>query len=398
MSGVEVPNRMRSSTVNGEAENFRMVMTGPTSDSGGMIALTREPSVRRASTIGDDSSTRRPIGAMIRSMIRMTWSSFWKTTFVSSSLPRALDVDLARAVDHDFRDRLVAEQRLQRAEADDLVGDLLEHPDALGAGQGEAFLVDDLAEDLLDLAPDLDLVGQVELRVEVLDDPALDPELDVAERLADRRLGHQAACGAAGVGASRTAARRRGRNVGTRSGAGPAPGRALSIRFSSDIASHPLPPRGATVRADTIIGTRTATSSDRPCGWPRRASAGRAPATAEARRRMSWETCASRLERKNGTPRLRAYTTLRPSLTIVWSTFRPIELLDVRDADAEVESARLRTSLILSWLVAELLGHLEEEAHVLDARDLEASIVRTMSACVEDRQRRLVERSTGSRR
>ena len=102
-----------------------------------------------------------------------------------------LDVDLARAVDHDFRDRLVAQERLERPEADDLVGDLLEHPDALGAGQGEAFLVDDLAEDLLDLAPDLDLVGQVELRVEVLDDPALDPELDVAERLADRRLGHQ---------------------------------------------------------------------------------------------------------------------------------------------------------------------------------------------------------------
>ena len=71
----------------GEAENFRIVMTGPTSDSGGMIALTREPSVRRASTIGDDSSMRRPIGAMIRSMMRMTWSSFWKTTLVSSSLP-----------------------------------------------------------------------------------------------------------------------------------------------------------------------------------------------------------------------------------------------------------------------------------------------------------------------
>ena len=87
MSGVAVPKRIRSSTVNGEAENFRMVMTGPTSDSGGMIALTREPSVRRASTIGLDSSTRRPIGAMIRSMIRMTWSSFWNTTFVSSSLP-----------------------------------------------------------------------------------------------------------------------------------------------------------------------------------------------------------------------------------------------------------------------------------------------------------------------
>ena len=164
-------------------------MTGPTSDSGGMIALTREPSVRRASTIGTDSSTRRPIGAMIRSMMRMTWSSFWKVTLVSSSLPRALDVDLARAVDHDFRDALVTEQRLERTEADDLVGDLLEHPDALGAGEGEALLVDDLAEDLLDLAPDLDLVGQVELGVQVLDDALLDAELGVAERLPDGDLG-----------------------------------------------------------------------------------------------------------------------------------------------------------------------------------------------------------------
>ena len=47
------------------------------------------------------------------------------------------------------------------------------------------------------------------------------------------------------------------------------------------------------------------------------ASAGLLPTTAEARRRMSWDTWASRLDRKNGTPRLRAYTTLRPSETIV---------------------------------------------------------------------------------
>ena len=71
----------------GLAANFRMVMTGPTSESGGMMAFTRDPSVRRASTIGLDSSTRRPMGAMMRSMMRMTWSSFWKTTLVSSSLP-----------------------------------------------------------------------------------------------------------------------------------------------------------------------------------------------------------------------------------------------------------------------------------------------------------------------
>ena len=87
ISGVAVPKRIRSSTVNGLAENFRMVMTGPIKDSGGMMALTREPSVNRASTIGLDSSMRRPIGAMIRSMMRITWSSFWKTTLVNSSLP-----------------------------------------------------------------------------------------------------------------------------------------------------------------------------------------------------------------------------------------------------------------------------------------------------------------------
>ena len=87
ISAVAVPNRIRSSTVKGVAENLRMVMTGPTNESGGMMALTREPSGRRASTIGLDSSTRRPSGAMMRSMMRMTCSSFWKTTFVSSSLP-----------------------------------------------------------------------------------------------------------------------------------------------------------------------------------------------------------------------------------------------------------------------------------------------------------------------
>ena len=166
-------------------------MTGPTSDSGGMMALTREPSVRRASTIGrrlvdaaadrgdDPVDDAHDVVVVLEDDVRQL------------ELAGALDVDLARAVDHDLGDGLVAQERLERAEADDLVGDLLEHPDALGAGQGEALLVDDLAEDLLDLAADLDLVGQVELRVQVLDDPALDPELDVPERLADRGLGDQ---------------------------------------------------------------------------------------------------------------------------------------------------------------------------------------------------------------
>src|SRR5438094_4820300 len=55
------PKLIRSSIVYGSRENFRIVRVGPLSASGGMIALTREPSGRRASTIGDDSSMRRPI-------------------------------------------------------------------------------------------------------------------------------------------------------------------------------------------------------------------------------------------------------------------------------------------------------------------------------------------------
>ena len=142
--------------------------------------------------------------------------------------------------------RLVAQQRLERSEADDLVGDLLQHPDALGAGEGEAFLVDDLAEDLLDLAAHLDLVGQVELGVEVLDDPVLDPELDVAERLADGGLGHQPLGAVARRRCHRAPRRRRpGRGApGAAGGARRAPGRALSIRFSSDIAYTPSRPEG----------------------------------------------------------------------------------------------------------------------------------------------------------
>src|SRR5690348_14230874 len=46
-------------------------------------------------------------------------------------------------------------------------------------------------------------------------------------------------------------------------GAGPEPGRALSIRFSSDIASTPYRPTRLTT-ADEIIGMRTTTSSGPP--------------------------------------------------------------------------------------------------------------------------------------
>ena len=39
------------------------------------MALTREPSARRASTIGEDSSTRRPIAETMRSMMLIKCAS-----------------------------------------------------------------------------------------------------------------------------------------------------------------------------------------------------------------------------------------------------------------------------------------------------------------------------------
>ena len=87
ISGVDVPKPIRFWTVYGVCENLRTVMTGPISDSGAMIALTREPSGRRASTRGLVSSMRRPSGVMIRSMMRRTCSSFRKNESTRWILP-----------------------------------------------------------------------------------------------------------------------------------------------------------------------------------------------------------------------------------------------------------------------------------------------------------------------
>ena len=68
--------------------NFRIDSMAPFRDSGGMMALTREPSGRRASTMGVDSSMRRPRGEMMRSMMASSWSFELNRLSVSRSLPR----------------------------------------------------------------------------------------------------------------------------------------------------------------------------------------------------------------------------------------------------------------------------------------------------------------------
>jgi hypothetical protein len=84
---VIVPKSMSLSTVSGVFENLRMVMHEPRRAMGRITALTREPSLRRASTKGDDSSMRRPSGVMIRSMTARTRSSSVKRAPVRLILP-----------------------------------------------------------------------------------------------------------------------------------------------------------------------------------------------------------------------------------------------------------------------------------------------------------------------
>ncbi len=67
-SGVSVPDPTSASGSGRTAVNRRTDSAGPSTASGGMITLTREPSASRASAIGLSSSTRRPTGARMRSI------------------------------------------------------------------------------------------------------------------------------------------------------------------------------------------------------------------------------------------------------------------------------------------------------------------------------------------
>ena len=125
----------RSSAPRRSVRNRRIDIAGPSSASGGMMALTREPSARRASTIGLDSSMRRPTLLTMRSMICIRWRSSLKTMSVSDQLAFALDVDLVVAVDQNVGDRRIAEQDLERPEPEQLVEDVGDQGFALEQAQ-----------------------------------------------------------------------------------------------------------------------------------------------------------------------------------------------------------------------------------------------------------------------
>ncbi|MOA34838.1 hypothetical protein D3C78_1562470 [compost metagenome] len=88
MPGVRVLRSLiRFSMRSGVRAKRRIDIMAPSSATGGMTAFTREPSGRRASTMGLDSSMRRPMRETILSMMRSRCFSSVKTTGVNSSRP-----------------------------------------------------------------------------------------------------------------------------------------------------------------------------------------------------------------------------------------------------------------------------------------------------------------------
>ena len=83
---MEPPTAMRCS-VRSRRENLRIDITTPSRARGGTMMLTRLPSARRASTMGLDSSTRRPMLAAMRWATFSTWALSRNLSGVSSRMP-----------------------------------------------------------------------------------------------------------------------------------------------------------------------------------------------------------------------------------------------------------------------------------------------------------------------
>ena len=116
----------------GERENLRIVSSGPSSASGGSTAFTRLPSGRRASTIGLDSSTRRPTELTTRSITWRRCSSSRKAAGSRTSRPPRSVYTARGAVRDHLGHPPVAEQRLERPHADRVVDDACDEPTGVG--------------------------------------------------------------------------------------------------------------------------------------------------------------------------------------------------------------------------------------------------------------------------
>ena len=110
-------------------------------------------------------------------------------------MPRTLDVQVARAVDHDLGDRFVEQEGVERPEATDLADQLLGQVLTLVMGHRVPVDGDDPVDDRIDLDPELFRIVDVEQRIERDHDFGLEAQPDLAQQVLagrdrGRRRGH----------------------------------------------------------------------------------------------------------------------------------------------------------------------------------------------------------------
>ena len=192
--GVMVPNLTSWSSVSLSFLNLRMVSAGPSIASGGTMALTREPSGRRASQIGEDFVDAAA------DLADDALADVEKLLVVAEAdaglldLAFDFDVDRAGAVHHDVGDVVARQQRLERTETEHVVADVVEQFLLLGDRHHDVLDRDDLVDDVADFLARAVGVELRELRqVDRLDQRAEDGALDLVVAFGAARI-DQPAC------------------------------------------------------------------------------------------------------------------------------------------------------------------------------------------------------------
>src|SRR5262249_37280281 len=109
-----------------------------------MAAFTREPSGRRASTSGDDSSTRRPTRETTFSMMRSRWAASLNSHGGAVQFAAALHVYQTRGGHQNIGDRRILQQRLERPQAEYLIENFLDNAVLLHQAERRLLFFDQL--------------------------------------------------------------------------------------------------------------------------------------------------------------------------------------------------------------------------------------------------------------
>lgn len=140
ISGVRLPNSTSRSMPMGVRENFRIETKGPSTAKGGMMALIREPSARRASTMGAEFINPPAHGAddLVDDAHQM--AGVLKLDIGHFQPPSPLHIDCVVGVDQDVVDRVVLEQGFQGAEAQNFIEQIVDQPIGLKRSEEPLFL------------------------------------------------------------------------------------------------------------------------------------------------------------------------------------------------------------------------------------------------------------------